>query len=146
MRRLALTVGEPAGIGPDICLEVVRQPPAGTAITLIGDIELLRARAAQLGRNVNLTPHMPGATTTPEANATAVWHVPLARPPAPGRPLPANALSLLEGLDVAVTGCLDGRFDALVTAPSTRASSAMPAYPSAATRNTWPPAPAPRRW
>ena len=56
MRRLALTVGEPAGIGPDICLEIVRQPPTGTAITLIGDIELLRARATQLGHDVDLVP------------------------------------------------------------------------------------------
>lgn len=117
MRRLALTVGEPAGIGPDICLEVARQPPAGMSITLIGDLELLRARALQLGRKVHLTPHVPGPTSAPAADAIAVWHVPLARKPVAGQPLPANALSLLQGLDIAVTACQDGRFDALVTAP-----------------------------
>ena len=117
MRRLALTVGEPAGIGPDICLEIVRQPPTGTAITLIGDIELLRARATQLGHDVDLVPLGRGAPAAPATGAASVCHIPLAQSPAPGQPLPANALSLLEGLDVAVRGCLEGRFDALVTAP-----------------------------
>ncbi|GAB4357715.1 MAG: 4-hydroxythreonine-4-phosphate dehydrogenase PdxA [Immundisolibacter sp.] len=117
MRRLALTVGEPAGIGPDICLEIVRQPPAGTTITLIGDIELLRVRAAQLGYDITLIPTPGGAGTQASPGAVCVHHVPLAQLPEPGRPLAANAPSLLEGLDVAVHGCLQGRFEALVTAP-----------------------------
>lgn len=119
MIRLALTVGEPAGIGPDICLDLVR---AGTLpeleLVLIGDRRLLAERAAALGYPVRLTPFDPDQRAAPAMPGTAtVLHVDLPRPPPPGRPDPANALALLEGLDHAVRGCLDGRFDALVTAP-----------------------------
>ena len=117
MRRLALTVGEPAGIGPDICLEVARQPPAGVAITLIGDITLLRARASQLGYEVSLVPLAPGVPAASLPNTVSVRHVPLTQLPDAGRPLPVNAPALLETLNVAVSGCLDGHFDGLVTAP-----------------------------
>jgi 4-hydroxythreonine-4-phosphate dehydrogenase len=119
MIRLALTVGEPAGIGPDICLDLVRGGlPPQMVLVLIGDRHLLAGRAAALGYPVQLIPFEPGEparASTP--GAVPVLHVDLPRPPAPGRPDPANALALLEGLDHAVRGCLAGRFDALVTAP-----------------------------
>ena len=119
MIRLAITVGEPAGIGPDICLDLARAAPAPELeLTLIGDRHLLAARAAMLGVDVRLRPFDAGHAPAPsEPGTLAVLHVALPRPPPPGQPDPANALTLLEGLDHAVTGCLDGRFDALVTAP-----------------------------
>lgn len=119
MIRLAITIGEPAGIGPDICLDLARAAPAPELeLTLIGDRHLLAARAAMLGVDVRLPPFDAGhAPAPPEPGTLPVLHVALPRPPPPGQPDPANALALLEGLDHAVTGCLDGRFDALVTAP-----------------------------
>jgi 4-hydroxythreonine-4-phosphate dehydrogenase len=112
MIRLAVTVGEPAGVGPDICLLLARTPPADTELTFIGDARLLADRGAALCLPFDIQPdtaHAPGALR--------VLQVDLPRRPPPGRPDPANALALLEGLDQAVAGCLAGRFDALVTAP-----------------------------
>jgi 4-hydroxythreonine-4-phosphate dehydrogenase len=119
MIRLAITVGEPAGIGPDICLELARTAQAtDLELTFIGDARHLLGRAAALGQAVRIEPfdpHQPAAAAAP--GTLRVWQVDLPRPPPPGRPDPANALALLEGLDHAVAGCLDGRFDAMVTAP-----------------------------
>lgn len=119
MIRLAITVGEPAGIGPDICLQLARDGSwPDVDLTFIGDGRHLSARAAALGLAVDIRPadaepacaaHVPGTLR--------VWHVDLPCPPSPGRPDPANARALLEGLDRAVAGCLAGRFDAMVTAP-----------------------------
>lgn len=86
--RIALTSGEPAGIGPELCLRVASQ----TDVVLIGDRSLLGG-----------APH--------------VEHVPLARPAVPGRLDPANARYVLAILDRALRGCLSGEFDAMVTAP-----------------------------
>lgn len=119
MIRLAITVGEPAGIGPDICLELARTAQAtDLELTFIGDAGHLSGRAAALGQAVRIEPfdpHQPAAAAAP--GMLRVWQVDLPRPPPPGRPDPANALALLEGLDHAVAGCLAGRFDAVVTAP-----------------------------
>ncbi|HEX2797603.1 MAG TPA: 4-hydroxythreonine-4-phosphate dehydrogenase PdxA [Immundisolibacter sp.] len=119
MIHLAITVGEPAGIGPDICLELARTaPPGDIELTFIGDAGHLLGRAAALGQAVRIEPfdpHQPAAAPAP--GMLRVWQVDLPRSPPPGRPDPANALALLEGLDHAVAGCLAGRFDAVVTAP-----------------------------
>ena len=119
MIRLAITVGEPAGIGPDICLELARTAQAtDLELTFIGDAGHLSGRAAALGQAVRIEPfdpHQLAAAAAP--GMLRVWQVDLPRPPPPGRPDPANALALLEGLDHAVAGCLAGRFDAVVTAP-----------------------------
>ena len=119
MIRLAITVGEPAGIGPDICLELARdcaRPDVG--LTFIGDARHLSARAAALGLTVDIQPFDPDQAWAAQSPGTLhVWQVDLPSQPSPGRPDPANALALLEGLDHAVAGCLDGRFDAMVTAP-----------------------------
>jgi len=118
MIRLAITVGEPAGIGPDICLELARDCSPDVGLTFIGDARHLSARAAALGLTVDIQPLDPDQARVAHAPGTLhVWHVNLPSQPSPGRPDPANALALLEGLDHAVAGCLDGRFDAMVTAP-----------------------------
>jgi len=99
---IAVTSGEPAGIGPELCATLLAEPPANlihARLLLIGDRELL-ARSA--GR--------------PFAD-DAVLHVPLAAPSQPGRLDPANARYVLALLDAGIDGCLAGRFDALVTAP-----------------------------
>ena len=112
--RLAVTAGEPAGIGPDLCLELVASRHAGR-IVVIGDIELLRDRARRLGKDVSLLEFDPAEQ--PGDGELAVLHTALARLPEPGRPDPANAAALLDTLKTAVAGCQSGDFAAMVTAP-----------------------------
>jgi 4-hydroxythreonine-4-phosphate dehydrogenase len=117
---IALTSGEPAGIGPEICTAAARKF-RGARLVVIGDRGLLRG-----------CPH--------------VEHVPLAAPRKAGRLDTANARYVLALLDRAVAGCLSGEFDAMVTAPVHKgvindAASRLPGTPS-----TSPPRRAYRTW
>jgi len=120
--RIALTSGEPAGIGPDLCLQLAADPLPCDLICL-GDLGLLGARARLLGSGVRLEEVAPqdlgpGAPGRPHrAGTLRVLHSPLAVPAEPGRPDPRNARAVLDLLDLAAAGCQDGRFDAMVTAP-----------------------------
>jgi 4-hydroxythreonine-4-phosphate dehydrogenase len=100
--RLAITTGEPAGIGPEISVAALATPLTAD-ITLIGDVGLLRARAATLGLRL------------PES--AKVLEVPLATTAVAGRLDARNAQYVLATLDAAIDGCRSGRFDAVVTAP-----------------------------
>jgi 4-hydroxythreonine-4-phosphate dehydrogenase len=95
---IAITTGEPAGIGPEICAALLAGD-AGSRLVLVGDRGLIERAAGR---------------ALPDS---AVLHVPLAVPSRPGRLDPANARYVLALLDHAVDGCLAGRFDAMVTAP-----------------------------
>lgn len=98
---VAVTSGEPAGIGPDICLSL-----AGTdlsaRIVVLGDRDLLAERARMTGRSTD---------------GLDIVHVPLRAPCIAGRLDPANAPYVLELLDRALAGCQSGEFAAMVTAP-----------------------------
>jgi len=111
---VAVTSGEPAGIGPDICLALAAQRPPCRAVVL-GDRELLAARAARLGLSVRLRAFDPARA--PAADELEVLHLPLAAPVAAGRLDPANSPYVLALLDRAVAGCTEGSFAAMVTAP-----------------------------
>jgi len=117
--RLAVTAGEPAGIGPELLLAAAGGPwPA--QLVAIADRDLLAARAAALPGlgPVTLEPFDPAAPATAhEPGRLPVMHIPLARAAAPGRLDPANAAAVLATLDAAVDGCRDGRFAAMVTGP-----------------------------
>jgi 4-hydroxythreonine-4-phosphate dehydrogenase len=89
--RIALTSGEPAGIGPELCVRIA-QEPREAELVVIGDRSLL-------------------------AGAPRIEHVPLARRATPGKLDPANARYVLALLDRAIRGCLAGEYDAMVTAP-----------------------------
>jgi 4-hydroxythreonine-4-phosphate dehydrogenase len=100
--RLALTTGEPAGIGPEIALAAL-EPTLDADITLIGDAALLEKRA-------ELTRHkVPGSVE--------IRHIPLVTASQPGRLDVRNAPYVLATLDAAIDGCQSGRYDAIVTAP-----------------------------
>jgi 4-hydroxythreonine-4-phosphate dehydrogenase len=111
-RPLAITAGEPAGIGPDLCLQLARH---GQPLVVIADKVLLQQRAAKLGIDLLLCdyvaaiPHQPGELS--------VLHVPLVRPSLPGKLDPANSAYVLETLRRAVQGCMSGEFSGMVTAP-----------------------------
>ena len=88
---VALTSGEPAGIGPELCARVAREPLAARIVT-IGDRGLL-------------------------AGCPDIEHLPLVRPSVPGRLDAANGPYVVAVLERALRGCLAGEFDAMVTAP-----------------------------
>jgi 4-hydroxythreonine-4-phosphate dehydrogenase len=97
---IAVTSGEPAGIGPDICLALAARE-GSVPVVVIGDRDVLQARARLLG--IEALPD--------------IVHVPAAAPVEPGRLDVRNARHVLEMLDCAIDGCIDGRFGAMVTAP-----------------------------
>jgi 4-hydroxythreonine-4-phosphate dehydrogenase len=115
--RLALTPGEPAGIGPDLCIQLAQQAQA-QELVVIADPALLQARAAELGLPLALLPYAAEARPAPTpAGQLRVLPVTLRAPVHSGRLDPANAAYVLETLDAAIAGCRDGSFAALVTGP-----------------------------
>jgi len=116
---IAVTAGEPAGIGPDLCVRLAERKWQARLV-LIGDIELLRERARRLGAGVRFGPYV--ARSAPAAGVAEVVHLPLATRARPGEPDPANARCVLAILEAAVGGCLSGEFAAMVTAPVQKSS------------------------
>lgn len=115
--RLALSVGEPAGIGPDLAV-IAAQCARPVEIVAFTDPALLEARARALGLRLVLREYAPGHPPEPtEAGTLAVAAQPLPTPPAPGRLEPANASAVLGALDAAYAACADGDCAALVTGP-----------------------------
>lgn len=115
LQTLALTPGEPAGIGPDLLIQLAQQARAINLVA-IADPELLTERARQLNLPLRLEPWQPNRNIT-GAGRLAIQAVPLNRAVIPGQPDPANAGYVLACLDEAVAGCRDGRFAGLVTGP-----------------------------
>ena len=99
--RIVITSGEPAGIGPDICV-MLAQHEFKADITIVGDADMLAARAQQL--NINL-------------DAKKVLHSPIAAPVLAGVLNAKNSQYVLNTLTRAMDGCINSEFDAVVTAP-----------------------------
>ena len=114
----AVTPGEPAGIGPDLCL-LLAAAPQPQPLVAIASLELLEARANQLQLNVQLLAVSPQAWPTQPAPAGSlyVWDTPLQAPVTAGELNPANAAYVLDTLERAAYGCLNGDFAAMITAP-----------------------------
>lgn len=124
MPRIALTTGEPAGIGPDLALSLAQQDlPRELAcelaceLVVLADRDLLAQRAAQLGLKIALTDYSPQAAPTQTKNSLTVLHVPLATRCVAGELDSHNAAAVLAMLDRASDGCQAGEFAAMVTAP-----------------------------
>jgi 4-hydroxythreonine-4-phosphate dehydrogenase len=115
--RLILTCGEPAGIGPDLCIDIAgRDWPC--ELVVAGDIEVLQARAQQLQKAVTLLPYQPDAPRAEQrAGTLRVLNIPTAATVRPGELDRANARHVLQLLDRAIDGCMAGEFAAMVTAP-----------------------------
>lgn len=118
--RLALTAGEPAGVGPELLVRLAATPLAA-ALVAITDRDLLHRAAVRCGVALELHEddgqphaHVPGSLR--------VRHVPLGVEERPGLPDPRNARHVLTTLAEAADGCLAGRYAAVVTAPLQKAS------------------------
>ena len=115
--RIALTPGEPAGIGPDLVVTLA-QEAHDHELVAIADPELLQQRAQALGLSIQLRHLVTSDKPRPSvAGELAVLPVSLAAPAQPGRLDARNAQYILQTLDAAINGCVNGHFAALVTGP-----------------------------
>jgi 4-hydroxythreonine-4-phosphate dehydrogenase len=115
--RIALTPGEPAGIGPELTLALAGQDWP-VELVAIADPAMLAARAAAMGLEIELAPYEAGRNPRPaRAGRLLVCATPLPAAAEPGRPDTANAPAVLAALDRAVDGCLAREFAAMVTGP-----------------------------
>ena len=118
MRRIALTSGEPAGIGVDLCIQLAQHPPLECEIVVLADVELLKQRAKQL--NLPLTIRLYDAQLPAVCHAIGelcVLPISLASSAQAGILNQANSGYVLALLDRATQGCINGEFSAMVTAP-----------------------------
>jgi 4-hydroxythreonine-4-phosphate dehydrogenase len=108
---VALTAGEPAGIGPDLCA-LVAQERFPARLVMLGDRDVIASRARLRGLEL----HLPDYTPSTNA-AVSLLHSRVARAVTPGRLDAANGQHVLSLIDRGVDGCLSGEFAAMVTAP-----------------------------
>jgi 4-hydroxythreonine-4-phosphate dehydrogenase len=115
---VAVTSGEPAGVGPELCLRLAeRSTPSRfpASVVVLGDKNLLAARARLIGVSVKLRDWQ--VATPPEPGVLDVLHLPADSESTPGRLDPANVRYVLRLLDRALAGCASGEFAAMATAP-----------------------------
>ncbi|WP_020406995.1 4-hydroxythreonine-4-phosphate dehydrogenase PdxA [Hahella ganghwensis] len=120
---IAVTPGEPAGIGPDICVQML-QESWPVHLVLVCDPDMLQKRAELLGLPLKVELYNPEAFVASrqdglpsQPGVATVLPVHCESSPEPGRLSPANAQYVLDTLRRSITGCLSREFDALVTAP-----------------------------
>ena len=113
---LAITSGEPAGIGPDLCLQIAQQQH-GNQLVVLADKSLLAQRAVRLGLNVELHDYIAREIHPLPAGHLRVLHIPINQPVQAGILNPANSPYVLNLLTRAMQGCQSGEFAGLVTAP-----------------------------
>jgi 4-hydroxythreonine-4-phosphate dehydrogenase len=115
--RIVITSGEPAGIGPDACV-VLAQAAWEADIVVAADAELLAATADALGLPLTIERYDSSRrSASHRAGALQVMHIPTARPVIAGQPDARNAAYVIEMLNRACDGCMNGEFAAMVTAP-----------------------------
>ena len=116
-KLIALTSGEPAGIGPDLCVQWAQQTRT-EAVVVLADRNTLLQRAAQLHLPLSLRDYAgQNATVSCQPGELSVLHCPQAQTTMTGQLDPANAPFVLSMLDRAISGCQTGEFSAMVTAP-----------------------------
>ena len=116
---LVVTSGEPAGIGPDLCVQL-----AGSDVVVIADRHLLQQRAELLGIPLEIREWKVESGESKKQNgplaadhSLSLIHVPLSAPVLPGRLDVANSGYVLAMLERAARGCQSGEFSGMVTAP-----------------------------
>ncbi|WP_439531590.1 4-hydroxythreonine-4-phosphate dehydrogenase PdxA [Marinobacter adhaerens] len=113
---LALTAGEPAGIGPELCLQLALEARSA-GVVVVASRPLLEARAKQMNLAVELRAWQPGESPEMEAGLLSVLHVDGCANHEPGTLDTGSGAYVLRTLEVAANGCLSGDFDGMVTAP-----------------------------
>lgn len=117
IKRIAVTPGEPAGIGPELLVQVA-QHDCQAQLIAIADQDLLVSRAADLGLPLTIKTFDPLAQPLPHVPGELfVWHEPLAEPAVAGELNDKNGHYVVNTLTIASQGNMDGIFDAVVTGP-----------------------------
>ena len=115
--RILVTPGEPAGIGPDLLIDVVQRPNAAELVAVC-DPTLLAQRATRLGKKLRIEVIAPGdAPRRHRPGHLRVWPVALAAPARAGTLDVRNARYVLATLRLAARACIRGQANALVTGP-----------------------------
>jgi len=115
--RIALTPGEPAGIGPDLCLLLAQQTHMAELVTVC-DPEMLQQRATQLDLPFRFRLFDPALAAQPStAGELCILPIKMKVAAHYGVLDPRNARYVLDTLDAAIDGCQSGKFDAMVTGP-----------------------------
>lgn len=115
--RIAITPGEPAGIGPDLCCMIAQQA-FDAELVAVGDPSVLEQRAQALGLPLQILAYEPEATPSlSRPGQLRVLQVSTHATVTPGKLDTSNAAYVVETLKTAARGCLDGAFDAISTAP-----------------------------
>ena len=117
--RLALVPGEPAGIGPELCVRLAQAPRTDCTLAVFADPAALTAAGAALDLPVRVL--APGAAAQRPGDLV-VHPIPNAVPATFGQADPRNARAVVEALHVAAQHCLDGTFEGLVTGPVHKAT------------------------
>jgi 4-hydroxythreonine-4-phosphate dehydrogenase len=116
---VAITAGEPAGIGPELVALVAerhRERSYPARLVILGDRDVLRTRAARIALSPQYVEYEPARIDVPRG-AVEIWHHPVAVPVTPGSLDPANAHAVFATLARGCDACATGAFAALVTAP-----------------------------
>jgi 4-hydroxythreonine-4-phosphate dehydrogenase len=119
--RLAITAGEPAGIGPELIIRLAATPLAANFVA-VTDRTLLQRAAQRCGQSIELIDDDGSDTALRKPGQLRVQHIPLGATEIPGAPDPANAKHVLATLAEAADGCMQGRYAAIVTAPLQKSS------------------------
>ena len=115
---VAVTAGEPAGIGPEICLDLVNKAWSKNII-IIADPNLMEERAKILKKDIHFINWSPDLENPQELtkNSLYIWPQLFHSKVICGKPNPKNSQILLNGIEQAVSGCMKGIFRAMVTGP-----------------------------
>ncbi len=117
MLTLALTAGEPAGIGPDLCIQWAQQHSLSCRVVVIADREMLEQRAQRLGCSLTFQPYIEAEWKPQQAGSLQIYPVSVRNSVRPGVLDSTNADYVLETLKIAARGCQLRQFHAMVTAP-----------------------------
>ncbi|WP_448553453.1 4-hydroxythreonine-4-phosphate dehydrogenase PdxA [Thalassotalea montiporae] len=117
VKRIAITPGEPAGIGPDLAVAIAQQDWP-VQLVVVGCRKAMTERAQQLGLPLSLTDYDSNAQPQPQkAGTLVIKDIPTAAEVVPGQLNPSNGAYVVETLRVASEINISGEFDAVVTGP-----------------------------
>ena len=114
MKPLVISSGEPAGIGPDLCLELAN---TNYPVVIIGDQNVLAERAKQLKKTIIWRAYNPQHGFTYQPGSICIHSITCPKPVQPGQLNPDNAAYVLKLLKYSTDQCLAGNFSGIVTTP-----------------------------
>ncbi len=116
-KPIVLTIGEPAGIGPDLAVMLAQNPQVNERIVIAGSSEVLQARATLLDLPLSIRKYPLDYDTPPASGELIVHSIDTQAPVAAGTLNSDNSQYVLQTLDFAISGCLSGEFASMVTGP-----------------------------